>query len=177
MSTSLKSTGQLLIEEDNPRWRLVERIVASPSFAKAERLSSFLSCVCELALAGQFESINEQHIGVAVFGRSPDYDPGVDSIVRSHASRLRHRLQQYFANEGAGEEILLSIPKGGYVPVFEPYRTLAASTETLPQLPAFLPDVVTPEPPASVLPEPMPESSTTVAAEKAGTAPPVATEH
>jgi len=125
MSIKLKGTGQLLELEDDPRWQLVERIVASPSFAKTERLSSFLTCVCHLAQTGQFHHINEQHIGAAVFGRSPDYDPGVDSIVRSHASRLLHRLQQYFEEEGAAEELILTIPKGGYVPTFES-RSLAS---------------------------------------------------
>jgi hypothetical protein len=113
--------------EDDPRWQLVERIIASPSFAKSERLSSFLTCVCQLAQTGQTHNINEQYIGSVVFGRNPDYDPGIDSIVRSHASRLRHRLGQYFAEEGAEEELLLTIPKGGYIPVFEPRHPEAAS--------------------------------------------------
>ncbi len=118
--------------EDDPRWQLVERIVASPSFAKSERLSSFLTCVCQLAQSGRTQNINEQYIGSVVFGRNPDYDPGIDSIVRSHASRLRHRLGQYFAEEGAEEELLLTIPKGGYIPVFEPRHphTESSPTET-----------------------------------------------
>jgi hypothetical protein len=102
----------------DPRWKLVERIVTSHSFAKSERLSSFLTCVCDLARRGELEQINEQYIGTKVFGRKPNYDPGADSIVRSHASRLRHRLNQYFAEEGAQEEWLLTIPKGSYLPVF-----------------------------------------------------------
>jgi hypothetical protein len=122
MSSTLKDPVHLLEMEDDPRWQLVQRIIVSPSFAKTERLSSFLTCVCQLAQTGQFHNINEQYLGAAVFGRSPDYDPGVDSIVRSHASRLRHRLQQYFTQEGAGEELVLTIPKGGYVPLFESRR-------------------------------------------------------
>ena len=121
--------------DDDPRWQLVERIVASPSFAKSERLSSFLTCVCQLAQSGQTHNINEQYIGSVVFGRNPDYDPGIDSIVRSHASRLRHRLGQYFTEEGAEEELLLTIPKGGYIPVFEP-RQAPRPTQIAPSQPA-----------------------------------------
>jgi hypothetical protein len=109
-----------VIETDfDPRWKLVERIVSSQSFAKSARLSSFLTCVCDLARRGELEQINEQYIGTKVFGRRPNYDPGADSIVRSHASRLRHRLDQYFAEEGAQEQWLLTIPKGSYLPVFQ----------------------------------------------------------
>lgn len=103
----------------DPRWQLVERIVGSQAFAKSARLSSFLTCICDLARQGKLEQINEQYIGTTVFGRRPDYDPGADSIVRSHASRLRQRLDQYFSEEGAQEEWMLTIPKGSYLPVFQ----------------------------------------------------------
>lgn len=103
----------------DPRWGLVERIVASPSFAKSERLCTFLTYVCELSLRGRDDEINEVNIGARLFGR-PNYDPSVDGIVRSHASRMRQRLDQYFSREGAGEPIRLVIPRGAYLPVFEP---------------------------------------------------------
>lgn len=116
---------------------LVERIIASQTFRGSERLTSFLRCVCDLAQNGNREHINEQYIGIAVFGRRPDYDPGADSIVRSHASRLRHRLDRYFAEEGVAEDLILRIPKGGYIPVFEPQaRTLP---QPLPHLAASVP--------------------------------------
>jgi hypothetical protein len=68
---------------------------------------------------GRSGEIGEQQIGVAVFGRSSDYDPSIDGIVRSHASRLRLRLDQYFENEGIHETVRLSIPRGAYVPIYE----------------------------------------------------------
>jgi len=75
--------------------------------------------LCELALHGRSDEINEQNIGEALFERAPNYDPSIDGIVRSHASRLRQRLEQYFSEEGAHETMRLSIPKGGYTPLFE----------------------------------------------------------
>jgi hypothetical protein len=104
----------------DPRWELVERIVVSPSFIKSPRLCSFLTYICELTLQGRADEINELNIGEALFARAPNYDPSIDGIVRSHASRLRQRLEQYFSEEGAHETIRLLIPKGGYTPVFEP---------------------------------------------------------
>jgi hypothetical protein len=113
----------------DPRRDLVERIIASPAFVKSPRLRSILLFICDLSLNGRNEEINELNIGAAVFGRAHNYDRSVDGIVRSHVSRLRHRLEQYFSEEGTGEPIRLSIPKGGYIPVFEqPQPPWAAHT-------------------------------------------------
>jgi len=108
--------------EDDPRWQLVERIVGSPSFTRSPRLCSLLMHLCQLALEHRSEEINEQSIGEALFDRAPNYDPSIDGIVRSHASRLRQRLTQYFSEEGKHETIRLTIPKGGYTPHFEPFE-------------------------------------------------------
>src|ERR1700676_1890053 len=105
--------------EDDPRWLLVQRIAASRGFLNSPRLSSLLIHVCRESLRGKDASINERSIGEMVFQRSSDYDPQVDNIVRSHASRLRLRLEEYFTAEGAPEEWRVSIPRGSYIPVFE----------------------------------------------------------
>ena len=117
------STAQLEMNPtvtNDPRWELVERIVVSPSFIKSPRLCSFLVYICELTLQGRANEINELNIGEALFARAPNYDPSIDGIVRSHASRLRQRLEQYFSEAGAHETSRRLVPKGGYTPVFEP---------------------------------------------------------
>jgi hypothetical protein len=106
--------------EDDPRWLLVQRIVASSNFVSSPRLSTFLLYVSKQCLAGESSSLNERSIGEIVFERSPGYDPRDDNIVRSHASRLRIRIQEYFEGEGASEELRVDIPRGSYVPLFEP---------------------------------------------------------
>jgi hypothetical protein len=103
----------------DPRWHLVERILASPHFVKSGRLSSFLTYVCRRALTGRGATLNEQTIGEEVFERPVGYDPREDNIVRAHASRLRVRLESYFQEEGASEPLRLIIPRGAYVPVFQ----------------------------------------------------------
>jgi hypothetical protein len=115
----------------DPRWSLVGRIVASQSFAKSDRLRQSLTFICELSLQGREQEINEVNIGARLFGR-PNYDPSVDGIVRSHASRMRQRLAQYFSGEGLDEPIRLSIPKGSYVPVFEPRPLPLEAPQTSP---------------------------------------------
>ena len=105
------------------RWNLARRIASSETFSKSARLPSFLLYVCESALSGREAEINEQQIGVHVFGRSPGYNSNEDSVVRSQARLLRTRLDLYFQNEGRDEPLEIRIPKGSYVPRFEP-RTL-----------------------------------------------------
>jgi hypothetical protein len=110
---------------------LVRRIVASPTFVRSERLCSLLLYVCDMTLKSRGDEINEQKIGQAVFGRSRDYDSTIDGIVRTQASRLRQRLEQYFSDEGAHEAVQIVIPRGGYVPVFEPRSAPVPEVEPL----------------------------------------------
>ncbi|MCU1324130.1 MAG: Adenylate cyclase [Acidobacteriaceae bacterium] len=126
---------------------LVERIVTSPLFNKSGRLSSFLLHVCEFELQGRSNEISEQQIGETIFSRSQNYDPSMDGIVRSHASRLRHRLEQYFTQEGGAETIRLHIPRGAYVPVFG-MRTVIDSSP----VPQAYPSMREPSPYASMSP-------------------------
>ncbi len=114
----------------DPRWLLVQRVVASAGFVNAHRLSAFLVYVSQQTLQGKGADLNERLIGEAVFERSPDYDPRDDNIVRSHASRLRTRLDEYFDKEGALETMRVYIPRGSYVPVFEP-KDLTSENEAI----------------------------------------------
>lgn len=104
----------------DPRWLLIERILATPDFERSPRLSDFLRHIGQLALEGRSDEISEQHLGEVVFGRAPGYDSSADTIVRSHALRLRHRLDEYFLREGREEPLRLVVPRGGYVPEFIP---------------------------------------------------------
>ena len=118
---------------------LVQRIVVSGPFSKSERLSSFLLHICELEIEGRAAELSEKQIGHSVFRLPLDYDPSVDGIVRSHASRLRRRLEMYYMHEGSEERVRIVIPRGSYQPRFEwvehdaaPLRS--ASLEVSPEL-------------------------------------------
>jgi len=97
----------------------LDRILASSGFANAERMARFLRYVVERTIAGESEQIKEYAIGVDVFGRSADYDPRLDSIVRVEARRLRSKLDEYYAADGRTDGVLISIRRGTYVPLFE----------------------------------------------------------
>lgn len=85
-------------------------------------MCQFLKSIVENALSGN-APLKETLIGIQVFGRSPDYDPSADPIVRVEARRLRQKLRHYYEGEGAGDPFLISLPTGGYAPEFE-FRTL-----------------------------------------------------
>lgn len=97
----------------------IDRILASPSFVNAERLSRFLRFVTEKTLAGEATAAKESVIGVEVFGRRADtYDPSADSVVRVQARRLRAKLDEYYQAAGAGDRLVIELPRGRYVPSF-----------------------------------------------------------
>jgi hypothetical protein len=118
---SVYKVGPIRESVANDSYReLINRIVTSASFSKAERLTSLLMYICNTTLDGRAEELNEHNIGEAVFGRSRDYDSANDGIVRVQVSRLRQRLDLYFEGEGAEEPVRVVIPRGAYIPYFEP---------------------------------------------------------
>jgi len=102
----------------DPRWQLVQRIIASKSFARSQFLISFLLYVCDRELRGRADEITEHQIGIQAFGRPVSYSPGEDNIVRNYARLLRKRLEEYFETEGTNETLRIDIPRGGYIPAF-----------------------------------------------------------
>jgi hypothetical protein len=110
-------------------WAAVERIHKSRAMSDCPRLMQFFRFVVASTLGGEAMHLKETTIGVAVFGRAPDYDPKVDTIVRSQAWRLRSKLKKYYDAEGLNESIVIELPIGHYVPTF---RLREASTADLP---------------------------------------------
>ena len=108
--------GAKPVSSEDIRFELA-RILASPQFSTARRLSSFLEYVVTATLDGQ--QVKEPLIGVSVYGRDPSYNPKDDSIVRAEASRLRAKLREYYAEAGAGDPVVIELPKGSYTPSFQ----------------------------------------------------------
>jgi Tol biopolymer transport system component len=104
------------------------KILASPVFANSPRMTQFLKFVVEETLEGNSGRIKEYVIAIEVFDKRDDYDPQVDSTVRTEASKLRSRLSRYYETEGREDPVVISIPKGSYVPVFEDGRKAAPAT-------------------------------------------------
>ncbi len=93
-------------------------MLSSACFARSERVSKLLRFLVERQLEGRQNELKESVIAVEVFGRRPDYNPKLDSTVRTEAVRLRARLDNYYSTEGSDDPIVIDLPKGGYVPSF-----------------------------------------------------------
>lgn len=117
----------------DPRWELVQRVIAAPQFSRSPLLSKFLLFVVAEALEGRADEITEHQIGVLVFDRPADYRTLEDNIVRNYARQLRKRLAEHFAAGGSSEPWQIEIPVGGYVPVFlETRKSSRAGTPSRP---------------------------------------------
>src|SRR3974390_1924361 len=115
--------------------RQLDRILASPGFARNERLSRFLRFVVDRHLEGRDTELKESLLAIEVFGRPADSDPKQDPIVRTEASRLRARLSEYYLGEGKDDPVVIEVPRGGDVPGG---RELGAGAPTQPWGPAPL---------------------------------------
>ena len=123
MSEIQESYGNLT---GDPRWELTQRVAQSESFKRSPRLRSFLLYVVSQTLENAGEELNEYQIGTHVFARPESFNPAEESIVRSSARQLRAKLQEFFDGEGRRESLILTIPKGSYVPEFLPRSPAAA---------------------------------------------------
>jgi hypothetical protein len=96
----------------------LNRVLTGTEFEQADRAKAFLSFIVTAALNGRGNQIIETVIAVEALGRSTSFDPKTDPIVRVEAGRLRSRLKSYYDSEGAQDPILITLPKGSYVPEF-----------------------------------------------------------
>ncbi|WP_261337976.1 adenylate cyclase [Rhizobium leguminosarum] len=94
------------------------RIQQSADFRATERDHRFLDYVVGESLSGRGERIKAYSVAVEVFGRDSTFDPQNDPSVRIAARHLRRSLEHYYLTGGKADPVILSIPKGGYVPVF-----------------------------------------------------------
>ncbi len=108
---------------DAPSRQDVERqlrlVLTSPEFESSPKLSELLYYLVTETLAGNADRLKGYTIGVDVFDRQPDFDQGVDAIVRVQMGRLRKLLKSYYAGSGARDPIRLLLIAGRYAPRFE----------------------------------------------------------
>ena len=97
--------------------RQLARIFESPDFQKAKRLKEFLCFVVNEKLGGRADKLKAYTIGLEVFDRPESFDPITDTIVRVNAGKLRRALERYYLGLGRQDEILITIPKGRYIPL------------------------------------------------------------
>jgi len=99
----------------------IEKLVSSHVLHGSESLCKLLRYLAKHALDHPGTPIKEYQIATEVFGRSDDFDPQLDSMVRVQAGRLRGKLAEYYGANGADDTVIVDLPKGTYVVAFH-YR-------------------------------------------------------
>ena len=121
------SRKEVLVELDN--------VLSSTQISGSSVLSEFLKFIVHEALEGRGDDLKEYTIGVNALKRDSSFNPQIDSIVRIHAGRLRRSLKEYYYEAGVNDEVIISIPKGSYQPLFE-YRSAESTRPSTEQLKA-----------------------------------------
>ncbi|HTQ55904.1 MAG TPA: malectin domain-containing carbohydrate-binding protein [Bryobacteraceae bacterium] len=105
-------------------------VLASPAFARSQRLVKLLEYIAEKHFQNQAGEVCEYNIATEVLGRPADFDPAEDAIARVEIHRLRKKLREHYAGEGARQSLKIIIPPGMYTPVFQ--RDANVSAEEAP---------------------------------------------
>jgi hypothetical protein len=111
----------------------IEKLVGSHVLHGSESLCKLLRYLAKHALDHPGTPIKEYQIATEVFGRSADFDPQLDSMVRVQAGRLRAKLAEYYSVNGADDGIVVELPKGTYVLSFH-HRAAAGRPHASPQV-------------------------------------------
>ena len=99
--------GNLSLQKES-----IEKILNSEEFASSHIYKSYLSYLLEAKQ--QEKSLKESTIAIEFFGKSADFNPAEDAIVRSHTYNLRKKLETYYFKEGKEDKYRINIPKGHY---------------------------------------------------------------
>ena len=97
---------------------VLERVLGSHLFKGSRRCQILLRHITEQTLAGDTSSLKERTLGIAVFGRAPDYDTSQDPIVRASAAEIRKKLAQYYQEPGHESEVRIELLSGSYIAEF-----------------------------------------------------------
>jgi hypothetical protein len=96
----------------------VEAICTGTHFGTSPKSCEFLRYIVRHALSGNPEELKERLIGMALLGRTANYDTGSDASVRVRANDVRKRLNAWRAAHQGDDEFAIELPAGSYIPRF-----------------------------------------------------------
>ena len=97
----------------------IDIIIKSHSLRGSESLCRLLQYLAKQSIEHPDAPLKEYQIATEVYGRHSDFDPQSDSTIRVQVGRLRLKLAEYYAGEGATDHIVVRIPKVSYHLTFE----------------------------------------------------------
>jgi hypothetical protein len=96
----------------------LQTVLQSRAFSHSPSLRQTLEFVVRCSLSSSPEPIKEYSIATEVLGRTKDFDPKSDNIVRVQMHRLREKLEEYYSSEGRTVSPRIFIPRGQYSPEY-----------------------------------------------------------
>jgi TolB-like protein len=95
------------------------RLVASEELSGSPRLQQLLTYLVKETLDGRSDRIKGVTIVQDVFGQSDPEIAQASTVVSVEARRLRRKLTDYYLTAGVNDPVVITIPKGTFVPVFQ----------------------------------------------------------
>lgn len=105
------------LERDRIEHQL-DKLLGSGVLHGSDTLCRLLRFLVNRSLDQPEMPVKEYEIATSLLGRSEDFDPRVDPVVRVQVGRLRSKLVEYYATEGSQDSLHIDIPKGSYTPLF-----------------------------------------------------------
>lgn len=97
--------------------REFDRLLADPRLELPPRALATLTYLTDAKFAGAVRA-DTYAIAKDLYGRSANFDPVVDPIVRIEIARLRRALERYYDAHGSTLNAEIIIPHGTYIPRF-----------------------------------------------------------
>ena len=94
----------------------LDYLLASYSFRNKRQIQRLLTYLVEHAADSSDSAYDQRAIAVECLGRSHDFDPAENPVVRIEIGRLR-KLLNHFYSEDSSRQLVISIPLGQYRPV------------------------------------------------------------
>ena len=109
----------------------LDQLLASKTFSRSGQLKRLLIYLRDATISTDPSVWSETSIGANAFGRR-DFNPKLDTIVRVEMRRLRQKLDEYYAGEGAESAVRLRFERNTYRPYVEPHIRPTVELEPLP---------------------------------------------
>jgi hypothetical protein len=91
---------------------LAERLREKDALGRSDVLGRLFDYLAQASTEGR--KPKEFEVAAAVFGRGSGFDGAQDASVRVAVHRLRKKLEDYYAGDGRGEAVRLTVPRGEY---------------------------------------------------------------
>lgn len=111
----------------------LQNILECGIFSVSSNAAKFLRFVCARHFENPDCTVTEYDVAIHALGRRSDFDSQRDSIVRVEAHRVRKRLEEYYAGDGASHPVKIVLSRGQYAPRF--VHTEPAEPQPIPAVP------------------------------------------